>query len=498
MGIDATHPLYDKWKDAWVKCNDCYEGEDKIKEEGVKYLPPLASMIIDGMNNPNDLGFQRWLAYRLRANFPDDYSSAVTNNLGLLHQKPPTIQLPPEMEYMRDLCTADGEDIIALLRRINEMQLKNGRLGLLLDLPKGEDVNNRPYISVYDALSIINWDDGKDELGNINLNMVVLDESGPVRVNQFDWKEEKRYRVLQLGPMDTDEVAGGAIYSQHLFINNTNYDEGQMIAPYYKGNTLDEIPFQFVNTTDITPAPEAPPLLGLANICLSMYRSDADYRQSLHMQGQDTLVVVGGTGENGDKAPQRIGPGAVINVAIGGDAKYVGVSGDGLSEQRLALAADKQEAQIKAGQMVNNTKSTQESGEAMKTRIAARTASLIRIAYTGAAGLENLLKVCAKWMGADPEKVVVKPNLEFTKSMFNGQDFVQIITARNLKAPISLQSIHGWLVDQGLTTLSFEEEMAILEEELKKWPLPDDAKADLNAEQQVNKDPKEDDASDKE
>ena len=134
----------------------------------------------------------------------------------------------------------------------------------------------------------------------------------------------------------------------------------------------------------------------------------------------------------------------------------------------------------------------------MKTRIAARTASLIRIAYTGAAGLENLLKVCAKWMGADPEKVVVKPNLEFTKSMFNGQDFVQIITARNLKAPISLQSIHGWLVDQGLTTLSFEEEMAILEEELKKWPLPDDAKADLNAEQQVNKDPKEDDASDKE
>ncbi len=142
---------------------------------------------------------------------------------------------------------------------------------------------------------------------------MVLDESGPVRVNQFDWKEEKRYRVLQLGPMDTDEVAGGAVYSQHLFINNTNYDEGQMIAPYYKGNTLDEIPFQFVNTTDITPAPEAPPLLGLANICLSMYRSDADYRQSLHMQGQDTLVVVGGSGENGDKAPQRIGPGALIN-----------------------------------------------------------------------------------------------------------------------------------------------------------------------------------------
>ncbi|WPJ68560.1 hypothetical protein OMDBNIEC_00074 [Salmonella phage STP-SP5] len=487
MAIDATHPLYDKWKEKWIKCNDCYEGEDKIKEEGVKYLPPLASMILDGMTNMEDLGFKRWEAYRLRANFPDDYSGAVTNNLGLLHQKPPSIQLPAEMEYMREICTADGEDVVALLRRINEMQLRNGRLGLLLDLPKGESPENKPYISVYDALSIINWDDGKDELGNINLNMVVLDESGPVRVNQFDWKDEKRYRVLQLGPMDTDEVKGEAVYAQHLFINDTNYDAGQMIAPYYKGKYLDEIPFQFINTTDITPAPEAPPLLGLANICLSMYRSDADYRQNLHMQGQDTMVVVGGMGTGDDKAPQRVGAGARIDVAIGGDAKYVGVSGEGLSEQRLALAADKQEAQIKAGQMVNNTKSTQESGEAMKTRIAARTASLIRIAFTGAAGLENLLKICAKWMGADPNQVVVKPNLEFTKSMFNGQDFIQIITARNVGAPVSLESIHGWAVDQGLTTLSFEEEMSKVKEELKKWPLPTEAKPDQNASQQTGK-----------
>lgn len=493
MGIDAKHPLYEKWAPKWVKCNDCFEGEDAVKAKGLEYLPALPSMIIDGMENTEDLGYKRWSAYLLRANFPDDYSEAVTNNLGLLHQKPPTITLPQEMEYMRELCTADGEDIVALLRRINEMQLRNGRLGLLLDLPVQESADNRPFISVYDALSIINWDDGKDELGNINVNMVVLDESGPVRVNQFDWKDEKRFRVLQLGPIDSDEPTGSGVeYSQHLYINDLNYDPKLMIAPYYQGRRLDEIPFQFINTTDITPLPEAPPLLGLANLCLSMYRSDADYRQNLHMQGQDTMVIVGGNG-SGDKEPQRVGAGAVIEVALGGDAKYVGVSGSGLSEQRAALMNDKQEAQIKAGQMVNNTKSTQESGEAMKTRIAARTANLIRIAFTGAAGLENLLKTCAKWMGADPAQVVVKPNLEFSKSMFNGQDFVQILTARNLGAPLSLESIHSWLVDQGMSTRSFEEEMEIIEAELKKWPLPTDPKADLNSEQQVKKDVKKED-----
>lgn len=496
MGIDAKHPLFTKWEKLWIRCDDCFEGQDAIKAKGFDYLPALPSMIIDGITNVEDIGFKRWELYCLRANFPDDFSEAVTNQLGLLHQKPPSITLPAGMEYMMEACTADGEGLIALLRRINEMQLRNGRLGLLLDLPAQESADNRPYVAVYGARAIINWDDGKDELGNVNLNMVVLDESGPVRVNQFDWKEEKRYRVLELGPIETDEVNGSVQYKQNLYINDTNYAAESMVAPFYQGRVLEEIPFQIINTTDITPDPEAPPLLGLANICLSMYRSDADYRQNLYMQGQDTLVVIGGAGDD-DKAPQRVGAGAKIDVALGGDAKYVGVSGEGLSEQRLALAADKQEAQIKAGQMVNNTKSTQESGEAMKTRIAARTANLIRIAFTGAAGLENILKVCAKWMGFDPNAVVVKPNLEFAKSMFNGQDFIQIMTARNVGAPVSMQSIHAWLVDQGMTTLSFEEEMKIIEKELKKYPLPVAAKPDQNAEQQ-GKDKKEPDQKENE
>ncbi|UPT52962.1 portal protein [Hafnia phage yong3] len=483
MGIDTKHPLYDKWIDKWIRLDDVYEGEDKIKAEGLKYLPALPSMILDGMESSEMLGYKRWELYRLRANFPDDFSEAIMNNLGLMHQKPASISLPAEMEYMMERCTSQGESMLALLRRINEMQLRHGRVGLLLDLPASESVDNRPYIAVYDAKTIINWDDGRDELGATNMNMVVLDESGLERVNDFSWKEKKRYRVLQLGEMATDEPTGTATYKQHLFEDDLNYDASKMITPTYKGEPLTEIPFQIINTTDITADPETPPLLGLANICLSMYRSDADYRQNLYMQGQDTLVIVGGQGGD-DKAPQRIGAGAVVNVALGGDAKYVGVTANGLSEQRLALAKDKEEAQIKAGQMLNTTKGTQESGEAMKTRIAARTANLIRIAYTGAAGLENLLRICAKWMGLNPEEVVIKPNTEFAKSMFNGQDFVQVMTARNLKAPLSIKSIHTWLMDQGMTTLDFEEELKQIDSELDKFPYPTDATADLNVAQQ--------------
>ncbi|MEG0323600.1 MAG: hypothetical protein RR619_06345, partial [Raoultibacter sp.] len=164
---------------------------------------------------------------------------------------------------------------------------------------------------------------------------------------------------------------------------------------------------------------------------------------------------------------------------------YIGVSGTGLPEQRKAIEADRKDADTMSGELVGPDQSSQESGEAMKTRIASRTASLIRIAYTGAAALENLLKICARWMGEDADKVKVIPNTEFAKSVFLGQDFVQLMTARNLSAPISLQSIHQWQVDNGMTTMSFEDEMAIIEQELKKWPLPEQAKADLNAEQQV-------------
>jgi hypothetical protein len=74
--------------------------------------------------------------------------------------------------------------------------------------------------------------------------------------------------------------------------------------------------------------------------------------------------------------------------------------------------------------------------------------------------LEQLLKTCAEWIGANPEEVKVEPNLEFGDHQLSGQNMVEMQTSRNLGYPISAKSLHQVAYDRGLTKLTFEEELA--------------------------------------
>ena len=180
------------------------------------------------------------------------------------------------------------------------------------------------------------------------------------------------------------------------------------------------------------------------------------------MQGQDTLVRVGIVGES---EPVRTGAGACIDVPLNGDAKYIGVSSNGLPEQRQALAADYARAYQKSGQLMDATSRVKESGDALRIRVAAQTATLPQIAKTGAAGLERVLKKLAVWYGADPDKVRITPNLRFSDADINGQTLVSLIQAKSLGAPLSEESIHEFLRTQGATQLSYEDELAKIETE---------------------------------
>ena len=106
-----------------------------------------------------------------------------------------------------------------------------------------------------------------------------------------------------------------------------------------------------------------------------------------------------------------------------------------------------------------------ESGEALNIRVAARTASLKQIALAGAFGLQQSLRQAAKWMGQNPEEVIVTPNLDFVDDNFMPADLVQLTSAKNMGAPISLRTIHDWVREKDVTALDFEEELRLIEEE---------------------------------
>ena len=487
MSLRTKHPLYSAMETVWELCRDNYLGEDRIKDQGVKYLPPTASMELDGMKT-GEIGHKRYEAMKLRAAFHEYFKAGVETHIGYLHQKPADIKLPAQLEYLRTRATANGEPLIALLRRINEEQLITGRVGIMLDLPAGESTIAEPYIALYTAEAILNWDESDDKEDYNSLNLVVLNESGFVRGDDFTWKIKDKYRVLQYGDITENEKILSSVYSFGIF-DDAKYNSANMQVAKLTGKPCEEIPFVFINSKDAIPEPDQPPLLSLARMSMSIYRSEADYRENLHMQGQDTLVTIGGVrnpnGLPGEDDAIRTGTGSRIDVELGGDAKYIGVTSTGLAEQRQALEADKNRAEFKSGNAIDSSNSKQESGKALGIRLGAQTATLNQIAYAGAGGLEKLIKILAVWKGANPDEVVINPNVEFTDVELGGQEIVYLMTGRSMGAPLSKESIHDLMVARGYTKFDYDTELEKIAKENEAAGLNADG-SDPNADPDAN------------
>jgi hypothetical protein len=453
--ISTTHPQYSLFLEDWCLMRDAYKGERHVKLQGVKYLSPTDSQVQDGHGTKsNSVGQRSYDAYRRRARFPNFTREAVQMAIGMMHSQPPEIKLPKAMESIR---SNKGENLSDLLRRINVEQLITGRLGLMVDLPtnppSGEDL---PYLAVYHTERLINWDDGaSEEVIPQVLNLVVLDESEFERSSVFDWKKTDKYRVLVMGDAAENEERG--VYRQGVF-TDSGFAEAGLSIPSWRGRTLDSIPFTIVNSCDIQADPDEPPLLDLGNICMAIYRGEADYRQNLFMQGQDTLVTTGGNFDSDDDV--RTGTGARIDLPLGADAKYIGVESNGLEEQRVAIGNLEARASSMGAQTLDTTSRERESGDSLRIRIAARTADMNQIAETGAGALEQALKSAAEWIGENPDEVSVKPNKEFGEMPLTGQSMVEMATARNAGWPISARSLHELSRKRRITTKTFEEEEA--------------------------------------
>lgn len=513
MAINSKHPLFAEFIADWTTMRDTYRGERVVRSKGKLYLAPTSGMVADGME-PNQPGWLAYQAYLIRAVFHPFVKGAVETLLGVMHKQPPVIELPAAMEGLREQATVHRESLNVLLRRINEAQLTTGRIGLLLDLAAEPTTSNvLPYIATFQEDHILNWDAGAIDAPVLQtINFVALDESEWERQQNFTWKFWNKYRILMLTDpalegqasaegtqnttgdpnpvlsgqatqgdapqgnaegttsvgtvVDYADGMAGLVYKTATIrfdVADANFDPRTLIAPTIRGMTLDEVPFVFINSKDILPQPDDPPMIGLAKLTLAIYRGEADYRQNLFMQGQDTLVI-NGVDPNGTDSV-RVGAGAILRLPAGADAKYIGVTPAGLAEQREALVADKEQARAMGGQLIDTSTRTPESGDALKTRVQAQTVTLNQLVLTGAYGLETILKTAAKWMGCNPDEVKVTPNMQFDETELAPTDLVALITAKNLGAPLSLETIHDIMQERGMTEDEFEDEMAKIQEE---------------------------------
>jgi hypothetical protein len=238
--------------------------------------------------------------------------------------------------------------------------------------------------------------------------------------------------------------------------------------PQIGGRTLPELPFVFIGANDLVPEPDEPPLLGLSNLALAIYRGEADYRSTLFYQGQQTLVIIGGNLEDVDDNQQlRVGNKGVIDLRAvpGANAKYIGVSAAGLGEMRQSIKNDDDKAASFGVAFMDVGSARGESGEALRIRVAARTTTISALAQAAGAGLEQALKYCAMWVGEDPDQVSVVPQTDFADANVAGASLLAFMQAKQLGLPLSLKSLHRMMQLNDLTEMDFDEENEQIEDE---------------------------------
>lgn len=481
--LATVHPEYEEHRCAWKRVRDTYKGQEHVHKLGVEYLPPttgMAKMLPSGSYQWDEKGLTKYAGYKCRAIFPGDMAEMVRTAIGILWNKDATIELPKKLEYIRDEATSEGDSIYQLMRDVNVEQLLVGRCGLLADLPtRVRRQAARPYFTMYKAEKILNWDIGSRGIVPYRqLNLVVLDESENERQDDLSYSWVEKYLVLSIGNLAPNDVDGSYYYGRFRGVPDVGGNgaiSGGARSPLFDSTAMRKaamnlpfIPFTFINSTHINPRVEAPPHIDLADLCVSLYQNSADLEQSLHEHAQETLIVEGGEPDR----DYAVGVGATIVPSAGNKAYFIGLNGKGLPEAQKHYQNKRIQMERRSGQMIDTRSLQRESGESLKTRLAAQTATLSMIAKACGWGLQRGLRHMAVMVGADPSEVKVKPNVNFLNPELFAKTLVELMQAKNMGMPLLDEDIHRLAQERGVTDKDWETVKRLLKLEPAPYVTP--------------------------
>src|SRR5690606_17585104 len=127
---------------AWTLLRDAFGGEDDVKSKGQTYLPmkPGTAAIEDLAVRAKAYEF-----YKSYAEFPDLVALTTRGAVGTVLDKSASIELPRDLEPLRERATRDGLTLEALHRRIVTELMLTGRYGVLPGIAQ----DGSPYLAGY-------------------------------------------------------------------------------------------------------------------------------------------------------------------------------------------------------------------------------------------------------------------------------------------------------------------------------------------------------------
>jgi len=321
---------------------DCVAGDLAIKAKTTTYLP------MPNEGSP-DIMAKRYKSYLLRAVFYNVTKRTLDGLCGQIFMREPFIELPAKLAALLLDADGSGVSLVQVAKRAAHYGVGYGRAGVFVDYPSTdapltvaaiERGDIRPTITVYAPWQVINWRTtirGARKL----LSLVVIEEEVDSEVSTFATSKIKQWRVLQL----IDDV-----YTVQLW----RLEKGGKHEPFVTfvprdsvGNTLSEIPFQFIGAYNNDEEVDDAPLYDIATMNIAHYRNSADYEESCFMVGQPTPVLAGLTEDwvkNVLEGTIVLGSRSAVMLPVGGTAILLQAS----PNQLPAAAMEHKEKQMVA------------------------------------------------------------------------------------------------------------------------------------------------------
>jgi len=417
MSVSTTTQAYDDAVEKWIDIRDCLDGEQAVKAATTRYLPHFI---------PHDA--DRYAQYVQRASFVNVTGRTQEGLVGAIFRRDPEIELPTEIEYMRDDYDGSGQSLKQLGKLVAGETLAMGRNGMLIDHPVAEEGLSEEQTRLLDLRATVANYLAEDILrvestavgGKLVLTMIVLREIEIVKTSKFNSLEEYRYRVLEL-----DEEGK---YFQQMYD-----DSGPVTEPIYPrkkdGQFWDEIPFVFSGSKDNRPEIDKPPMYDLARVNISHYRNSADYEESLHIHGQGTLFV---SSELSVEQWREANPNGILVGARTGH--FLGSNGSATLLQldantAAAVAMEHKEDVMRAlGARLISQKGGNQTAEAARIDSSSETSILNNVVGNSSNAIQKALQFACEFMGGNPEEVKFSLNTSFFDDTMTAQDVMAMIT----------------------------------------------------------------------
>jgi hypothetical protein len=459
----------------WKQMRDCVAGSEAVKAAKTIYLPALAGHL-EGRRLTED-----YIAYQTRALFYNVTGRTIDGLSGMVFRRPPIVDLPPAADGLIrdvDMMGRRVEDFAdAVLREV----LTTGRVGVLVDYTRDEDFSQgeiggnpvaerRPYLALYATENILDvvWERVS---GARRLVQVRLAES-------LEVPGDREFEVRQVQVVRVLELADG-VYQQRVFVaeetpgRTTTFAEHPSVIPVgADGRAFDRIPFWVIGT-GANPMPgeiEPPPLLDLSDVNLAHYRTDADYRNALHMAGVPTPYC---TGMDNPGTEIRFGASEFLwfpqpEAKVG----FLSYGAEGVAAIQKALLDLESQAAFLGARMLQPDRPGVEAAETARIHRMGEISILARLSNVISNNLTSAVRVMIAWAGIpSTDEHQVRLNDDFLPTQAPAQLLAEMVKSWQAGA-ISHDSLWRFMQEGELVDprRSVEEELAIVEQETPEEP----------------------------